>query len=94
MKCSITRRSFLSTALLTPWLSMLLGAEVRADQKLLADLQLGPAQPFSFDRLREYAKQLATQAYQAPVPRHAETIEKIDYDEMCIRDRCKAIWRP
>ncbi|HRC73103.1 MAG TPA: glucan biosynthesis protein [Candidatus Competibacter sp.] len=80
MKCSITRRSFLGTALLTPWLSMLLGAEVRADQKPLADLQFGPAQPFSFDWLREHAKQLAAQAYQPPVVRHAETIEKIDYD--------------
>ncbi|MBL8250465.1 MAG: glucan biosynthesis protein, partial [Candidatus Competibacter sp.] len=95
MKRSITRRSFLETALLAPWLSALLGPAARAAQKAPADLRLGPAQSFSFEWLREHAKQLATQAYQAPVVRHAETIEKIDYDaHLQIQYRPEAaLWR-
>jgi len=62
-----------------PWLP-LLGQNARAEVKPLAALELGPVQPFSFDWLREQAKQLAAQPYQAPIIRYAEVLEKIDYD--------------
>ena len=78
MKRYLTRRSFLTSALLVPWLPRLV-QDARADLKPLAGLELGPAQPFSFDWLREQAKQLAAQLYQAPIIRYADVVEKIDY---------------
>jgi len=79
MKPRITRRSFLTGALLIPWLPFL-GQDAQADVKPLAGLELGPAQPFSFDWLREQAKQLAAQPYQAPIIRQADILDRIDYD--------------
>lgn len=78
MKRYLTRRSFLTGALVIPWLPGL-GQDARTDRKPLTDLDLGPAQPFSFDWLREQAKQLAAQSYQAPMIRYADVVEKIDY---------------
>ena len=57
----------------------LFGEDARSELKPLARLELGPAQPFSFDWLHEQAKQLAAQPYQAPVIPHADIVEKIDY---------------
>jgi glucans biosynthesis protein len=62
-----------------PWLP-LLGQNARAEPKPLAGLELGPAQPFSFDGLKEQAKQRAARPYQAPLIRHADIVAKIDYD--------------
>ncbi len=79
MKRYLTRRSFLTGALLVPWLP-LLGQNVQAEVKLPATLELGPAQPFNFDWLREQAKQLAAQPHQPPLIRYAEVLQRIDYD--------------
>jgi glucans biosynthesis protein len=78
MKFGITRRTFLTGALLTPWVRHL-GQEVRAED-LATALNLGPAQAFSFDWLKEQARQLASQPYQVPVTGHTDILEKIDYD--------------
>jgi len=78
MKPGITRRNFLAGALLSPLLRCL-SQEVRAEDLTIA-LNLGPAQTFSFDWLKEQARQLASQPYQAPVTGHADILEKIDYD--------------
>jgi len=94
MKRCITRRSFLTGALLIPWLP-LFGRGTQAEVKPLAGLELGPAQSFSFDWLCEQAKQLAAQPYQAPIIRHADIVEKIDYDahlEIQFRPEA-ALWR-
>ena len=94
MKRYLTRRSFLMGALLVPWLPRL-GQDAWADLKPLAGLELGPAQPFSFDWLREQAKQLAAQPYQVPIIRHADVVEKIDYGthlEIQFRPEA-ALWR-
>ncbi|MGB2682600.1 MAG: glucan biosynthesis protein D [Candidatus Competibacter sp.] len=80
MTCSFTRRSFLSSALLAPWLSNWLGQTAWADQKPPAELQFGPAHPFSFEGLRQQAQQLAAQPYQAPPLPHAKLVDRIDYD--------------
>ncbi|HYQ91806.1 MAG TPA: glucan biosynthesis protein, partial [Candidatus Competibacteraceae bacterium] len=79
MKRGITRRSFLTSTLFLPWLSSL-GRDTWAEVKPTAALDFGPAQPFSFDGLKEQARQLAAQPYQAPVIRHADILDKIDYD--------------
>ncbi|MDZ7621583.1 MAG: glucan biosynthesis protein [Candidatus Competibacteraceae bacterium] len=94
MNRSITRRSFMTSALLAPWLP-LLGRNARAEMNPSAALELGPAQPFSFDWLREQAQQLAARPYQAPLIRHAEIVEKIGYDahhEIQFRAEA-ALWR-
>ncbi|MFO1433176.1 MAG: glucan biosynthesis protein [Candidatus Competibacteraceae bacterium] len=78
MKHAINRRSFLTSALLMPWLSCL-GRKAWAEVKPAA-LDLGPAQPFTFDWLKERAGQLAAQPYQAPSIRHADILDRIDYD--------------
>lgn len=65
MKRDLTRRSFLTRALLLPWLPVL-GQRARADGEGLAGLEFGPAQPFSFDGLRQQAQRLAAQPYQTP----------------------------
>jgi glucans biosynthesis protein len=78
MKLHLTRRRFVAGALLAPlvrFLSRPAGAE-----DLSNALDLGPAQAFSFDWLREQARQLATQPYQVPATRHADILERIDYD--------------
>ena len=43
-------------------------------------VKLGPGQPFDFDRLIAQAKALAAHPFQPPVIRHAEILDKIDYD--------------
>ncbi len=93
MKREMTRRSFLTSALSLPWLS-LLGRGVRADAPP-AGLEFGPARPFSFDGLRQQAQQLAAQPYQTPVIRHADLLDRIDYDaHLEIRSRPEAaLWR-
>lgn len=93
-KRSFTRRSFLASALLAPWLS-LLNRSVLAGQEPSVDLRLGPLQPFSFDQLRQQAQQLATQPYQPPPLPHAPVVDRIDYDahlEIQYRPQA-ALWR-
>ena len=94
MTFSISRRSFLSNTLLAPWLCAL-SQGAWADQKTVATLQFGTGHPFSFDALRQQAQHLASQPYQAPVVRHAKTIDKIDYDaHLQINYRPEsALWR-
>lgn len=79
MQRSFTRRSFLISALLAPWIAAL-GRSTLTDQPALTKLQFGPAQPFSFEELHQQAQQLAAQPYQAPPLPHTKTIERIDYD--------------
>ena len=94
MKRRMTRRSFLAGALLLPWLSGL-GRNARAETHPPAGLEFGPARPFGFDWLRQQARHLATRPYQAPPVRHADLLDRIDYDaHLEIRSRPEAaIWR-
>ncbi|MCU0807536.1 MAG: glucan biosynthesis protein [Candidatus Contendobacter sp.] len=94
MKRDLTRRSFLTRALLLPWLPVL-GQRARADGEGLAGLEFGPAQPFSFDGLRQQAQRLAAQPYQTPPLRHTDLLDRIDYDaHLEIRYRPEAaLWR-
>jgi glucans biosynthesis protein len=41
---------------------------------------LGPAVPFSFDLLKDRARTIGASAWVKPAPRHAEILERIDYD--------------
>lgn len=94
MNRNLTRRSFLTGALLAPWLS-LVGQSARSEMELPAGLEWGPAQPFSFDGLRQQAQRLATQPYQAPSIRHADLLDRIDYDAH-LEIQCRpeaALWR-
>lgn len=94
MKRSMTRRSFLVGASLLPWLS-LLGRRARADGEPLAGLEFGPPQPFDFAGLRQRAQQLAAQPYQASRVRHADILDRIDYDAH-LEIQCRpeaALWR-
>ena len=76
----MTRREWLASALLSlSWPLLDSGNRTYATGPA-AKLELGPAQAFSFDRLRDQARQLAEQPYQPPVIRHAEALEPIDYD--------------
>ncbi len=78
MKPGITRRTFLTGALLAPLLRCF-DSVARAEASN-AGLDLGPARPFSFDGLREQARQLAARPYRAPLVRHPEVLERIDFD--------------
>ena len=50
-------------------------------EELNTGFDLGPAQSFSFDWLREQAQQSAAQPYRAPLIRHPEAVlERIDFD--------------
>ena len=93
MQRDLTRRSFLAGALSLPWLP-LLGPGAWADAPA-AGLEFGPARPFSFDQLRQQAQQLAAQPYQIPPIRHADLLDRIDYDaHLEIRSRPEAaLWR-
>lgn len=93
MNCAFTRRSFLTSALLAPWLLGLV-RQVEAGQPV-TDLQLGPEHPFSFDGLRQQAQQLATQSYQTPPLPHPKAVERIDYDaHLAIQYRPEAaLWQ-
>ncbi|MDS4070368.1 MAG: glucan biosynthesis protein [Candidatus Competibacter sp.] len=75
----MARRRFIAGALLAPLLPFL-NLEARAETAVTALPDLGPPHAFSFDRLREQARRLAAQPYQAPTIRHAEVLERIDYD--------------
>ncbi|GGF33924.1 glucan biosynthesis protein D [Aliidongia dinghuensis] len=59
-----------------------------------APIKLGPSQPFDFDRVVAQAKALAGHSYQPPVIRHAEILDRIDYDAaQQIRFRAdRALW--
>jgi len=76
----MTRREWLASALLALIGSLTGPANRTHATSPAAKLELGPAQAFSFDRLRDQARQLATQPYQPPVIRHAEALDQIDYD--------------
>ncbi len=78
MKSGITRRTFLTGALLTPLFPYL--DSVAQAEDLNTGFDLGHAQSFSFDWLREQARQLAAQPYRAPLIRHPEVLERIDFD--------------
>ena len=94
MNRRLTRRSFLTGALLLPWLS-LPGPGARAAGPALAGLEFGPAQLFSFDGLRQQAQRLASQPYQPPVIREANILDRIDYDAH-LEIQCRpeaALWR-
>lgn len=45
-----------------------------------ADLELGAAQSFSFERLKARAKGLARAPFSAPLPAYSEILARIDYD--------------
>jgi len=79
MNPCLTRRTFLAGALLTPLLRFL-NPLPQAAAGAMTPPNLGPPQPFSFDGLREQAKQLAGRPYQAPAARHPEILVQIDYD--------------
>ncbi len=71
----MNRRHFLTTA--TPFALMALNAPLaRAAQ---TTPRFGPPQPFSFDALRERAKELAARPYVPPAPA-PEIVSKIDFD--------------
>lgn len=53
-----------------------LGAEAAA----AAELKFGPAQPFSFERLKDTARRMARGPYEGPARPSPEILEKIDYD--------------
>ena len=69
-----TRRDLLSAALAAGALPLLPGGAAAAD------LEMGPAAPFSFDSLRETARRLAQKPYAPAVIADAEILESIDYD--------------
>lgn len=77
-KSGITRRIFLTGALLTPLLRCF-DSLARAEASNTG-FDLGPAQPFSFDWLRGQARQSAAQPYRAPPIRQQEVLERIDFD--------------
>ena len=71
----ISRRQFLAAA--PPFAVLALSSPLaRASQ---VTPRYGPAQPFSFDGLRQHAKELAGKPYVAPVPA-ADGVGKIDFD--------------
>jgi len=72
----VSRRRVLAGAASLPLVSLALRSATAA-----ADgLDLGEAQPFSFDWLRDQAKELAAKPYEPPVIRYADVLERIDYD--------------
>jgi glucans biosynthesis protein len=77
-KPGITRRTFLTGALFTPLFPFLNSVAQAEDSNTGFDL--GLAQSFNFDWLREQARQLAAQPYRAPLIRHPEVLERIDFD--------------
>ncbi|WP_236102268.1 glucan biosynthesis protein [Methylotetracoccus oryzae] len=48
---------------------------------IAAELQLGPAEPFSYQGLVDHANQLAAKPYQSPMRPSPEIVERIDYEE-------------
>ena len=80
----------LATTLATSLATWPLRAALAAD----AAIKLGPAQPFDFQHLVAQAKALAGHSYQPPVIRHADILDRIDYDAaQQIRFRAdRALW--
>lgn len=62
----ITRREWISSALLGRLWPLLDSGNRTHATGPAAKLELGPAQVFNFDRLRDQARQLAAQPYQPP----------------------------
>jgi periplasmic glucans biosynthesis protein len=72
----ISRRQFLAAG--APFALMAMsGPLARAEQ---VRPRFGPAQPFSFDWLRQQAKELAQRPYVPPEPPAPETVAKIEFD--------------
>jgi glucans biosynthesis protein len=75
---NLTRRHTLLAASASALLALLGGRPVRAADS--GGVRLGPAQAFDFEWLKGQARALAGRPYQAPVIRHADILETIDYD--------------
>ncbi len=75
----LNRRYFLQiAAALGGAASLSIDGAVAEDAR--ARVELGEAEPFSFDELIARAKALAEAAYEEPAIRHADILETIDYD--------------
>ena len=78
MKVSVDRRAVL-TALAASTAAGLVSVGGAASVAA-AGLKLGEATPFSFDRLKETARKMATEPYQGPAKPNPEVLAKIDYE--------------
>jgi glucans biosynthesis protein len=77
---ALSRRSLMATAGAAALTAGLGVPEIVVAQDLAPELELGEAQPFSFEQLVERAQALAQQPFEArPVP-DPEVVEAIDYD--------------
>ena len=77
MSHDVTRRRLLKDAAALPLLSIAAGGWRSAAAQ---ESHLGPPAPFDFDRLRAEARVLAQAPYEAPVVRHHDILQTIDYD--------------
>ncbi len=76
MSRRMDRRNFLETiAKAAAGLAALSPAALAA-----AELKFGPAQPFSFNRLKDAARHMAVESYAGPARPSPDVLEKIDYD--------------
>ncbi|MFO1104706.1 MAG: glucan biosynthesis protein D [Amaricoccus sp.] len=73
---NLSRRDALAAALAAGAFSLLPRIAAAAGDGIAT----GPAEPFSFDALKERARDLASQPYQAPAVPDADLLERIDYD--------------
>jgi glucans biosynthesis protein len=76
----LNRRTLLAAAGSALALSSAAGRNALAAGEAGAGLTLGPAQPFSFDRLVAQAQALAGRPYTPPAPLPRELLDRIDYD--------------
>lgn len=76
-QATLSRRDALAAALAAGAFSLLPQLVAAAGGDSVAT---GPAEPFSFDQLKERARTLATQPYAPPVVPDAALLERIDYD--------------
>jgi len=72
----ISRRTVLIGASALPFVALAL----QPDAATAAGLTFGEAQSFDFEWLRDQAKSLAAKAYEPPVIRFGDVLERIDYD--------------
>ena len=72
----LSRRHFLSLAAASQ-LAALFGSRSEA---AIDKLDLGPARPFSYDRLKAMARELAAKPYAPPPRPNPDIVSKIDYD--------------
>ena len=89
-----TRRAFLASAL-GAGAFFLLPEMARAQSEAVASgIPLGPAEPFSFDRLRDIARSLSREPFTPMAMPDADTLQQIDYDAHgAIRfRRDRALW--